>query len=46
VAHRPSLIYTGRDLSQQVSANLVGSLDLIGEKIASLATMGVEHACP
>ena len=29
VAHRKSLAYTGRDLSKQVVANLVGSPDLI-----------------
>ncbi len=45
VAHRKSLAYTGRDLSQQVTANLVGSPDLIREKIAGLAAIGVDHAC-
>ena len=45
VAHRKSLAYTGRDLSQQVVANLVGSPDLIREKVAGLARMGVDHAC-
>jgi probable F420-dependent oxidoreductase len=45
VAHRKSLAYTGRDLSQQVVANLVGSPDLIREKVAGLAKMGVDHAC-
>ena len=45
VAHRQSLAYTGRDLSQQVVANLVGSPDLIREKIAGLAAIGVDHAC-
>jgi probable F420-dependent oxidoreductase len=45
VAHRKSLAYTGRDLSQQVIANLVGSPDLIREKVAGLAKMGVDHAC-
>ena len=34
VAHRKSLAYTGRDLSKQVVANLVGSPDLIREKVA------------
>ena len=45
VAHRKSLAYTGRDLGQQVVANLVGSPDLIREKVAGLARMGVDHAC-
>jgi probable F420-dependent oxidoreductase len=45
VAHRKSLAYTGRDLSQQVVANLVGSPDLIREKVAGLAAIGVDHAC-
>src|SRR5204863_8852758 len=45
VAHRTSLAYTGRDLSKQVVANLVGSPDLIREKIAGLKALGVDHAC-
>jgi probable F420-dependent oxidoreductase len=45
VAHRKSLAYTGRDLSQQVVANLVGSPDLIREKVEGLAAIGVDHAC-
>ncbi len=45
VAHRKSLAYTGRDLSKQVVANLVGSPDLIREKIAGLKEIGVDHAC-
>ena len=45
VAHRKSLAYTGRDLSQQVIANLVGSPDLILEKIADLRAIGVDHCC-
>jgi probable F420-dependent oxidoreductase len=45
VAHRKSLAYTGRDLGKQVVANLVGSPDLIREKISGLAAMGVDHAC-
>ena len=36
VAHRKSLAYTGRDLTKQVVANLVGSPDLILEKIDGL----------
>ena len=36
VAHRKSLAYTGRDLSKQVVANLVGSPDLIREKVEGL----------
>lgn len=43
VAHRKSLAYTGRDLSQQVVANLVGSPDVILEKIAYLKSIGVDH---
>jgi probable F420-dependent oxidoreductase len=45
VAHRQSLAYTGRDLGQQVVANLVGSPDVLLEKVASLATIGVQHCC-
>ena len=45
VHHRKSLAYTGRDLSQQVIANLVGSPDLIREKVAGLEKIGVDHAC-
>ena len=44
-AHRRSLAYTGRDLSQQIAANLVGSPDVILEKIAKLAAIGVDHCC-
>ena len=36
VTHRKSLAYTGRDLSKQVVANLVGSPDLIREKARAL----------
>jgi probable F420-dependent oxidoreductase len=43
VAHRKSLAYTGRDLSRQVEANLVGSPDVIREKVARLAAIGVQH---
>jgi len=45
VAHRISLSYTGRDLSQQVVANLVGSPEVIREKVAGLAALGVQHCC-
>ena len=45
VAHRKSLAYTGRDLTKQVVANLVGSPDLILEKIDGLKKIGVDHAC-
>ena len=45
VAHRKSLAYTGRDLTKQVVANLVGSPDQIREKVAGLAAIGVDHAC-
>lgn len=43
VAHRKSLAYTGRDLGHQVVANLVGSPDVILEKVAALHAIGVEH---
>jgi alkanesulfonate monooxygenase SsuD/methylene tetrahydromethanopterin reductase-like flavin-dependent oxidoreductase (luciferase family) len=43
VAHRLSLAYTGRDLSHQVTANLVGSPDVILEKIDKLKSIGVDH---
>ena len=45
VAHHKSLAYTGRDLSQQVNANLVGSPDTVIEKIAHLKSIGVDHCC-
>jgi probable F420-dependent oxidoreductase len=45
VAHRQSLAYTGRDLSHQVAANLVGSSEVILEKIAKLRSIGVDHCC-
>lgn len=45
VAHRKSLAYTGRDLSQQVTANLIGSADVILEKIEKLRAIGVDHCC-
>ncbi|MBI3516973.1 MAG: TIGR03619 family F420-dependent LLM class oxidoreductase [Proteobacteria bacterium] len=45
VAHRISLNYTGRDLSQQVTANLVGSPELVREKVGQLAEIGVDHCC-
>jgi probable F420-dependent oxidoreductase len=45
VAHRQSLNYTGRDLSQQVVANLVGSPELILEKVDGLQALGVDHCC-
>jgi alkanesulfonate monooxygenase SsuD/methylene tetrahydromethanopterin reductase-like flavin-dependent oxidoreductase (luciferase family) len=44
VAHRVSLAYTGRDLSHQVTANLVGSPEVILEKIDKLRSIGVQHA--
>jgi probable F420-dependent oxidoreductase len=43
VAHRVSLAYTGRDLSHQVTANLVGSPEVILEKIEKLRSIGVDH---
>lgn len=45
VAHRQSLAYTGRDLTQQVTANLVGSPELLREKVGKLAELGVDHCC-
>ena len=45
VAHRQSLAYTGRDLSQQVVANLVGSPAVILEKVDKLRSIGVDHCC-
>lgn len=44
VAHRVSLNYTGRDLSKQTVANLVGAPDDVREKVAGLAAIGVGHA--
>jgi probable F420-dependent oxidoreductase len=43
VAHRQSLAYTGRDLSHQVIANLVGSPDVILEKVDKLKAIGIDH---
>lgn len=43
VAHRKSLAYTGRDLTRQVESNLVGSPDVILEKVARLEAIGVQH---
>lgn len=45
VAHRISLAYTGRDLGHQVKANLVGSPEVILEKIDALEALGVDHCC-
>ncbi|MBY0330263.1 MAG: LLM class flavin-dependent oxidoreductase [Acetobacteraceae bacterium] len=45
VTHRVSLAFTGRDQSKQVVANLVGSPDVIREKVAALAAIGVQHCC-
>lgn len=45
VAHRVSLAYTGRDLSQQVTANLVGSPEQLIEKVGKLREIGVQHCC-
>jgi probable F420-dependent oxidoreductase len=45
VAHRVSLAYTGRDLSQQVTANLVGSPEQVVEKVGKLREIGVQHCC-
>lgn len=43
VAHRESLAYTGRDLSHQVIANLVGSPQTVIDRIGELKEMGVDH---
>ena len=43
VAHRRSLAYTGRDLSHQVKANLVGSPATVIEKVEKLKSIGVDH---
>lgn len=43
VAHRQSLAYTGRDLSHQVIANLVGSPEVILEKVDKLRAIGIDH---
>ena len=45
VAHRVSLNYTKRDLSQQVTANLVGSPQQLVEKVGRLREIGVQHCC-
>ncbi len=45
VQHRSSLAYTGRDLSQQVDANLIGSPATIRQRVADLAGIGVDHCC-
>jgi alkanesulfonate monooxygenase SsuD/methylene tetrahydromethanopterin reductase-like flavin-dependent oxidoreductase (luciferase family) len=45
VAHRKSLAYTGRDLGQQVTANLVGSPAMVIDKIGKLRGIGVQHCC-
>jgi probable F420-dependent oxidoreductase len=45
VRHRKSLAYTGRDLSLQAEANLVGTPDAVREKVAALAEIGVDHCC-
>jgi alkanesulfonate monooxygenase SsuD/methylene tetrahydromethanopterin reductase-like flavin-dependent oxidoreductase (luciferase family) len=45
VQHRLSLAYTGRDLSQQAEANLVGSPSTIRAKVRALAELGVQHGC-
>jgi probable F420-dependent oxidoreductase len=43
VAHRQSLAYTGRDLSHQVIANLIGSPQTVIGKIEKLKSIGVDH---
>ena len=45
VAHRKSLAYTGRDLGQQVTANLVGSPAMVVDKVGKLREIGVQHCC-
>lgn len=43
VRHRQSLAYTGRDLSRQVEANLVGSPTTIRDKVRAFDSIGVDH---
>jgi len=43
VAHRVSLAHTGRDPKYQVTGNLVGSPEVIIEKLHELKGMGVDH---
>lgn len=43
--HRASLAYTGRDLNQQVEANLVGTADEIVHRLATFNAIGVNHCC-
>lgn len=43
VAHRVSLAYTGRDPKHQVTANLVGSPQMVIDKIGQLKDLGVDH---
>ncbi len=45
VSERRKLEDQGRDLSQQVTANLVGAPDTVIEKIAHLKSIGVDHCC-
>lgn len=45
VRHRLSLAYTGRDLSKQTEANLIGSPDEIAEKVERYREIGVDHCC-
>lgn len=45
VKHRKSLAYTGRDLTLQAEANLVGTPETVRERIDALASIGVEHCC-
>lgn len=43
--HRASLAYTGRDLTQQIEANLIGTPEEVVERVAALAAIGVDHCC-
>jgi probable F420-dependent oxidoreductase len=43
--HRLSLAYTGRDLSKQTEANLIGTPEEIAAKVERYREMGVEHCC-
>ena len=45
VAHRRSLASTGRDLTRQVEAHLVGSPAVIVEKVGRRREVGVDHCC-
>jgi hypothetical protein len=45
LTHRRSRAYTGRDLTYQVTTNLVRSPDVILEKMDKLQAIDVDHCC-